>query len=185
MAIDSAFVGVGFQPWGVSVCVCAAGDATLMCGQVSDRLPIYEEDLYRVVHLQVLPDSSRQFTLEGIKMNVHIPSRTLLLPHSPPFTTPQLYTISSDDFSAHLKVANYRVGFLNGSAYQHAPIFWSRLFFCNTPAENNRSWSSRVVILNAPENLEGETCEVRIGVEPYTGQIMSDYSSWRHSFAFV
>jgi hypothetical protein len=88
MAIDSAFVGVGFQPWGVSVCVCAAGDATLMCGQVSDRLPIYEEDLYRVVHLQVLPDSSRQFTLEGIKMNVHLPSRTLLLLHSPPVHNP-------------------------------------------------------------------------------------------------
>lgn len=99
------------------------------------------------------------------------------------FTNLQLYTVSSADFSTHLKVANYREGFLNGSLYEHAPIFWSRLFFCNTPAENNISWSSRVVVLNAPDNLEGEFCETRIGVEPFTGQIMSEFSTSFRLFA--
>ena len=98
-------------------------------------------------------------------------------------TNLQLYTVSSADFSTHLKVANYREGFLNGSLYEHAPIFWSRLFFFNTPAENNINWSSRVVVLNAPDNLEGEFCETRIGVEPFTGQIMSEFSTSFRRFA--
>ena len=61
-----------FPAVGGEYCACGSGVANLMRGQVSDRLPVYEEDLYRVVHLQALPDSSRLFTLEGIKMNVHM-----------------------------------------------------------------------------------------------------------------
>jgi hypothetical protein len=86
--------------------------------------------------------------------------------------------VSSDDFSVHLKVGNNRLGFLNGSIYEHAPIFWSKLFFCNTAAENGKNWSSRVTIQNAPENVQGDACETRIGVEPFTGQIMSGTSSF-------
>ena len=91
----------------------------------------------------------------------------------------QLYTVSSDDFSVHLKVGNYRNGFMNGSTYEHAPIFWSKLFFYDTPADQN--WSSRVVLMNPPESLQGDTCETRIGVEPLTGQIMSVTAASRTS----
>lgn len=84
--------------------------------------------------------------------------------------TLQLYTVSSDDFSVHLKIGNYRNGFINGSTFEHAPIFWSKLFFYDSPG----NWSSRIVLINPPESLQGDTCETRIGVEPLTGQIMSD-----------
>ena len=92
-------------------------------------------------------------------------------------TSLQLYTISSADFSVHLKLGNYRPGFLNGSIYQHAPIFWSKLFFYDVPAENGRNWSSRIVLLNGPDELKDYACETRIGVEPCTGQIMLDFPS--------
>ena len=91
--------------------------------------------------------------------------------------TLQLYTVSSDDFSVHLKVGNYRNGFINGSTFEHAPIFWSKLFFYDSPG----NWSSRIVLINPPESLQGDTCETRIGVEPLTGQIMSDPYSPRTS----
>ncbi len=126
-----------------------------------------------MIHLQALPDASKSLTYEGIKMNVRIFGS---LPTCPPLLSHcrQLYTVSAADFSVHLKLGNYRPGFLNGSIYQHAPIFWSKLFFYDTPAENGKNWSSRFVLLNAPKNLQGDACETRIGVEPFTGQIMSD-----------
>ena len=73
-------------------------------------------------------------------------------------TSLQLYTVSSADFSVHLKLGNYRPGFLNGSIYQHAPIFWSKLFFYDVPAENGRNWSSRIVLLNGPNELKDYAC---------------------------
>ena len=38
-----------------------------------------------------------------------------------------------------------------------------------------------MTIKNAPENAQGDDCETRIGVEPFTGQIMSGI----HSFCSV
>jgi hypothetical protein len=96
---------------------------------------------------------------------------TFTNPFTPPFPLPQLYTVSSDDFSVHLKFGNFRNGFMNGSQYEGAPIFWSKLFFYDTPADED--WGSRVVVKNAPKSLQGDACETRIGVEPFTGQIMS------------
>jgi hypothetical protein len=38
--------------------------------QVAETLPVYEEDLFRTVHLQPVSDSAQHFTLNGIKLNV-------------------------------------------------------------------------------------------------------------------
>jgi hypothetical protein len=70
MAIENSYTGIGFQPWEARPLSTSSGSRFLILMQVPDILPVYEEDLVRVVHLQALPDSSRDLTYEGIKMHV-------------------------------------------------------------------------------------------------------------------
>ncbi len=70
MAVENSYTGIGFQPWEARTLSTSSGSQFLILMQVADLLPVYEEDLVRVVHLQVLPDSSRDLTYEGIKMHV-------------------------------------------------------------------------------------------------------------------